>query len=201
MNIKYAIILLLLGYYQSDGQNIEAACEAEQFFRTQLDCDPSLRGLKCVELDVRHSLDKEGKEFTYAWNFGDGNTKTGYLSEYCYKNYGSYIISLDLIDPKTSLVVRNELTTSVRLLPPIDFGTDTLTERAFNFRYNPELMPGIVVEKVFWKIEDSFSCGETTYHSFEKEGLHILQVGVLGKQDGSDFSGCTLMGVFINIKK
>ena len=180
----------------SNGQ--ASTCNASQFFANNIGCSATGRGLKCIELDISHSIDKEGKEFVYAWNFGDGAVKRGPLSEYCYEKFGSYRITLDLLDPKTNLVIRNELATTVNLLPLVEYRTDTLREMSATFGYDKALMAGIEVEKIFWKIENEFYCGETARHSFTTAGLHILEIGVVGKDPLKDsFSGCTLMAVFI----
>jgi hypothetical protein len=127
----------------------EPPCHAEKFFQQHQGCDPSLRGGKCIQLDISHSLDKDGKEFVYAWNFGDGVTQKGYLTEYCYERFGTYQITLDLLDPVTNLVIKNELSTEITLLPPIEYKTDTLKGPSPFIRFDPGLMPGIKVKEIF----------------------------------------------------
>lgn len=180
----------------ANGQSLP--CDASNFFASNIGCSAEGRGQKCIQLDITHSVDKEGKEFVYAWNFGDGTIKRGALSEYCYEKFGSYQVTLDLLDPKTEVVIRNELATTVNLLPAIEYHTDTLKDMTANFSYDKSLMTGIVVSKVFWRIEGKFYCGKTARHSFATAGLHILEIGVIGLDSkGESFSGCTLMGVYI----
>ncbi|MCE2994694.1 MAG: PKD domain-containing protein [Cyclobacteriaceae bacterium] len=179
----------------------EPPCHAEKFFQQHQGCDPSLRGGKCIQLDISHSLDKDGKEFVYAWNFGDGVTKQGYLTEYCYEHFGTYQITLDLLDPVTNLVIKNELSTEITLLPPIEYKTDTLKGPSPFIRFDPGLMPGIKVKEIFWKIEDQYFCGEMIRISSLKEGAHVVEVGVNGVNASNEvFTGCTLIGIFIQPK-
>jgi hypothetical protein len=184
---------------KANGQS--TTCEANYFFANNIGCSAEGRGQKCIRLDITHSIDKEGKEFVYAWNFGDGTIQRGALSEYCYEKFGSYRVTLDLLDPKTEVVIRNELATTVNLLPKIEYHTDTLSEMTANFAYDKSLMAGIAVKKVFWKIEDRFYCGKTARHLFNSVGLHVLEIGVIGSDaKGDSFSGCTLMAVYIKPK-
>lgn len=176
----------------------EISCAAVSYFQQHPECGSEGRGAKCIQLDITHSLDKEGKPFVFAWNFGDGTTKEGPLTEYCYAQYGTYQITMDLIDPVTKQVIHNELTTQVTLLPPVDFAIDTLRETSAVFKYDPELLPGIAVEKVYWKVENGHYCGETMRHAFAKPGLHIIEIAAVGKTaEKMSFNGCTLRGVFI----
>ena len=198
-SIILAIILISLTWIKVIGQS--TTCEAPNFFANNIGCTAEGRGQKCIQLDITHSIDKEGKEFVYAWNFGDGTIQRGALSEYCYAKFGSYQVTLDLLDPKTEVVIRNELTTSINLLPKIEYQTDTLNDLTANFAYEKSLLAGIAVKKVFWKIEDKFYCGETARHSFSSTGLHVLEIGVIGSDvNGASFSGCTLMAVYIKPK-
>lgn len=200
--MKNRIILLIvcLGI-MSEIYGQSASCDAARFFASNIGCSAEGRGQKCLQLDITHSIDEEGKEFVYAWNFGDGTIQRGPLSEYCYQKFGSYQVTLDLLDPKTEVVIRNELTTTVNLLPRIEYHTDTLKEMIANFAYDKSLMTGITVDKVFWKIEGNFYCGKTARHSFATTGLHVLEIGVVGfDTKGDSFSGCTLMAVYFKTK-
>jgi PKD domain len=200
--MRYPIVLLFayIGFvFAVNGQS--APCEAAHFFTSNVGCLAEGRGQKCIQLDITHSIDKEGKEFVYAWNFGDGTIQRGPLSEYCYEKFGSYQVTLDLLDPKTEVVIRNELATTINLLPKVEYHTDTLKDMTANFAYDKSLMAGITVGKVFWRIEDKFYCGKTARHSFATAGLHILEIGVVGLDaKGESFLGCTLMAVYIKPK-
>lgn len=200
MTYRVLVFVACIGFAsRANGQS--APCDASHFFSTNLGCSAAGRGQKCIELDITHSIDKEGKDFVYAWNFGDGTIKRGALSEYCYEKYGSYRVTLDLLDPKTEIVIKNELSTTVNLLPKIEYQTDTLTSLSANFAYDRKMMFGISVEKVFWKIGDQFYCGETAKHAFASPGLHVIEIGVIGKDaDKENFLGCTLMAVYIKTK-
>lgn len=193
------LFFLSLGVLDLLGQGVN--CESQVFFEKNTACSSDLRGFKCIELDISHTVDKEGKEFIYAWNFGDGTVKNGYLTEYCYENFGTYTISLDLVDPKTKMVIRNELTRVVTLLPPVDYLTDSVKQLNVAFQYDRSMIPGVLVEKVFWKVENTYHCGNSTSHTFINRGFHLIEVGVVGTQDGKNVSGCTLMGIFIGKEK
>jgi len=199
--MKAYLLAFLMALAMAPAQAQSAECEAQHFFEKNPGCGAGVRGFKCIELDVRHSVDENGKEFIYAWNFGDGAIQNGYLTEYCYKNYGTYTISLDLLDPKTKLVVRNELTKTVTLLPPIEYQIDSVQQLNVNFQYDSALLPSIHVKNVYWNFDAHYACGKSTSHTFADRGFHLVAIGVTGTQEGNAVSGCTLMGVFIRKEK
>jgi hypothetical protein len=176
-------------------------CGARQYFLNHPECGMEGRGARCIELDISHSVDKEGKPFIYEWNFGDGKVLSGPLTEYCYEQYGTYQITMDLLDPQTRMIIRNELSTKITLLPPVEFVTDTLQQMTAVFKYDPELLPGIAVDKIYWKIENEYYCGEQARHTFGQSGFHLIEIGVLGKtSDKMFFNGCTFRGAFVTSK-
>lgn len=196
MKIKVSLLLFIGMATSTFAQEVN--CSASQFFEMNQGCLGSNRGSKCLQLDISHSLDKEGKEFVYLWNFGDGHTQEGLLTEYCFAEYGSYFITLDLIDAKTRMVIRNELSTNVTLWPPVNYQVDTLTQTVARFEYNKNEFPGFTAREVYWKIEDEFYCGPAVRHTFRSEGFHLIEIGMVGNsEEGQNQTGCTLMGVFI----
>src|SRR5688500_16525438 len=86
--------------------------DAINFFGNLADCAESLGGWKCLELDLTTEAAVENdstKVYEYSWNFGDGNRMPGTKIEHCYDEFGSYQVTMDLIDDETSTVIRNEL--------------------------------------------------------------------------------------------
>lgn len=200
MKVSFVSFLILF-WICAPSYGQETICRANDFFDSNQGCLGSNRGSKCLQLDISHSLDKEGKEFVYSWNFGDGNTQEGLLTEYCFENYGSYFITLDLIDAKTKMVIRNELSTSVTLWPPVKYQVDTLDQEIANFEYNKAEFPGFTAKEIYWKIEGEFYCGPSIRHVFDKEGFHLIEIGMIGDtNERQNQTGCTLMGVFIKPK-
>ncbi|MEQ9413361.1 MAG: PKD domain-containing protein [Cyclobacteriaceae bacterium] len=198
MKIKVVLFFILGGIVTHPSYAQDASCTAEQFFETNQGCLGTNRGSKCLQLDVSHSLDKQGKEFVYSWNFGDGNSQEGLLTEYCFAEYGSYFITLDLVDAKTKMVIRNELSTTVTLWPSVNYQVDTLIQHIANFEYNNDEFPGFTARDIYWRIEDEFYCGPTVRHTFKKDGFHLIEIGMVGdSEERQNQTGCTLMGVFI----
>src|SRR5687768_15139610 len=97
MRFIFTIALLLVlhtGWCQDNPEAIE-------FFSNMGDCAGSLGGWKCLELDLSSETVVENdssKKYNYSWNFGDGTRKEGNKTEHCYADFGSYQVSMDLID-------------------------------------------------------------------------------------------------------
>ena len=93
---------------------------AEELFRGMTECASTIGGWRCLELDLSAELTEENdttKSYQYSWNFGDGHRQPGHKIEHCYEDFGSYQISMDLIDTEADVVIRNELSATLDLSP------------------------------------------------------------------------------------
>src|SRR3989337_108217 len=86
------------------------------------------------------------KVYLYSWSLGDGNRKQGNKIEHCYDQFGSYQVTMDLIDAETNAVIRNELSSTVDLYPEIQPAIITRSDNLppssieFSCQYNhPEM--------------------------------------------------------------
>ena len=53
---------------------------------------------ECYNFKGSASADPDGEIVSYVWNLGDGNEKVGPEIEYCYKESGSYTVTLTVTD-------------------------------------------------------------------------------------------------------
>ena len=159
--------------------------DARNFFGGLSDCAASLGGWKCLELDLSSEAAVENdstKVYEYSWNFGDGNRLPGTRIEHCYEQFGSYQVTLDLLDKETNTVIRNELSATVYLYPEIFPTISTRTDdlppsfMEFTCRYNDadQFDP----DRVYWRIDGNYYEGRSIVHAFPVAGVFLVEMGV-----------------------
>jgi hypothetical protein len=158
---------------------------AFEFFAEKQDCASSLGGWKCLELDLSFELAGESdstKQYEYSWSFGDGKRFQGKKVEHCYEAFGSYQVTMDLLDMETNTVIRNELLSVVYLYPEIHPSINVSTEGqpptffAFSFNYNEK--DNFSPDRVFWRIDGQYYEGNAIVHSFPVAGSYLVEMGV-----------------------
>lgn len=158
---------------------------AHEFFDGLADCAASLGGWKCLELDLSSEVVEEKdstKFYEYSWDFGDGRRQQGPRIEHCYEEFGSYQVTMDLLDTETNTVIRNELSATVHLYPEIFPAINVIAEDQapgfLRFSYNDKDDETFVPDRVFWKVDGSFYEGNSIAHSFPVAGTYLVEMGV-----------------------
>ena len=181
--MRYALAILLT---LSGGRAFaQESIASREFFNDLRECGASLGGWKCLELDLSSEASVENdstKVYEYSWNFGDGNRKQGSKIEHCYDEFGSYQVTMDLIDTETNTVIRNELSSTVELYPEIFPVISTRTENLsrgfmeFSCSYNDtdQFEP----DRVYWRIDGAYYEGKTILHSFPIAGVYLVEMGL-----------------------
>ncbi|MEO5599918.1 MAG: hypothetical protein ABIR06_03220 [Cyclobacteriaceae bacterium] len=181
MSLRWKILFLFISQV-AIAQKSPASLE---FFNTVSDCATSLGGWKCLELDLssESSIENDSTNgYLYSWSLGDGSRKPGDKVEHCYEAFGSYQISMDLIDAETNTVIRNELSATVDLYPEIQLSIQKRSEDLppsfleFSCHYNhPELFEP---DHVYWRIDGKYYEGKKVVHAFHTAGVYVVEMGI-----------------------
>src|SRR5687768_4888342 len=158
---------------------------AREFFDSLRDCAASLGGWKCLELDLTSELVEEKdstKLYEYSWDFGDRQRVQGTRIEHCYEEFGTYQVTMDLLDLESNTVIRNELSATVHLYPEIYPTINIHTENqapsfiGFSSAYNES--DKFVPDRVYWRIDGSFYEGNSIVHPFPVAGVYLVEMAV-----------------------
>jgi len=68
-----------------------------------------------VTLDITESVDRNGAELTYSWDFGDGGKAEGTEVSHLYTKPGDYTIVMNATDRETGMVYYNEILEEVSI--------------------------------------------------------------------------------------
>lgn len=175
-------ILLVVTGFAAVAQHDEGS---RAFFNGSTDCAASLGGWKCLALDLSSEADGENdstKVYVYSWSFGDGTRLHGKSIEHCYEQFGSYQVTMDLVDHETNTVIRNELSATVDLYPEIypaiTVTTENLPPTYMEFRAsanNDDFEP----DQVFWQIDGAYYAGPSIVHAFPAAGVYPVRMAVV----------------------
>lgn len=163
----------------------QQSAASKDFFHGLADCSTSLGGWKCLVLDLTSEASVENdstKVYAYSWNFGDGTRKEGSRIEHCYDEFGSYQVTMDLIDSETNTVIRNELSSTVELYPEVRPVISSTTEHLppgfmqFSCSYNDGVQ--FQPDRVYWRIDGSYYEGSAIVHSFPVAGVFLVEMGL-----------------------
>ncbi len=181
MPLRWTILFLFI----SQGAIAQKSPASLEFFNSVSDCATSLGGWKCLELDLssESSIENDStKDYIYSWSLGDGSRKPGDKVEHCYEEFGSYQISMDLIDAETNTVIRNELSSTVDLYPEIQFSIQTRKEGLppsfleFSCHYNHSEL--LEPDHVYWRIDGKYYEGKKVVHPFHASGVYVIEMGI-----------------------
>jgi hypothetical protein len=129
--------------------------------------------------------------FKVEWDLGDGTKIRGVEVEHCYKEFGEYEISLNVIDAITGKFQYKEATflldvkrveQVVITAPETCFVNDEITLDG-----NLTNLPGIEIEGYYWDFGDgNKTMGNSQVHKFERPGLYRVTLGITSKPDARD---------------
>lgn len=163
-------------------------CNAAYYFE-QIACSEEVN--KCVMLTAK--VDPAGKKMDYIWNMGDGKIERGAVVEHCYTDPGGYSISLDLLNEKDGIYIKNEITKSIVIAPlPVIIVDETIyAGQAAKFKYRYDLPKGVIINQVFWSFGDgNYFCGTDGLQTFKGQGQFDVRVILRGTFQGEEVVTC-----------
>jgi len=192
MQIKVFILVIVFSYIKITNLKAQEECDAKKVFEiTQ--CSDIVIGPKCITLNV--IPDTQGIHFNYEWVMGDGAVKKGEKIEHCYDHFGTYVVSLNLIDPSNNNVIFNEVAKQVTLdsslVPFIEIiSKEVVTGIPIAFKYGMDIPSNYEIAKAYWDFgDDEYSCDAKPVHVFNKPNTEV-KLMLIGKTDVDGFEVC-----------
>lgn len=148
-----------------------------------------------VKFDGSRSLDSDGQIVTYDWDFGDGSTGTGAITEHIYRNTGTYTVSLKVTDNTGTL--NNSSLDAIQVVinkkPIADAGPDVISIPGENivFDGSRSFDSDGEVTKYDWNFGDgSLLSGKKVQHIYQNPGKYSVTLKVTdntGQESAIDF--------------
>jgi hypothetical protein len=137
----------------------------------------------CYNLTEESTLDSDSlKGYYYEWNFGDGSKQKGLTVRHCFKEPGSYLINLSIIDSVTRAVFMSQATFDLKVDSIIQlklFSLDTvLLNKKFNVSADWTYLPDNKINGYYYEIDGKRMRGRSHDISFSEKGKHKALLGV-----------------------
>lgn len=144
-----------------------------------------------------------GTIVSYGWDYGDGNTGTGAVSNHSYATYGTYYVTLTVTDSEQ---LTNTLTKPIRIIvyPTANF-THTPVYPAINMPilFNASLSkdPDGSIVSYYWNFGDGSNATQNTpliTHTYTVANVYIVTL-VVTEDDGLTANATTSMPVYTSV--
>jgi len=133
-----------------------------------------------VVFDGTYSLDPDGSITDFIWQFGDGDVGFGAQVTHVYENYGTFVVSLTVID---DYGMSDETTTTIKVvsMPTAEFQYSPLMPIAGQvanfYAWGSSDQSGIV--EYLWSFGDgTFASGWQATHTFAAAGSYVVTLTV-----------------------
>lgn len=117
----------------------------------------------------------------YSWDFGDGTSGNGLISEHCYQDFGVYTAQLNIFDTLTNLLYAQVSQTEIEItnpkMPFIETNGKQEIQSPISFRLNKTYYPEANIENAQWNFGDGSSgSGETLTKAWFTPGEYEVTV-------------------------
>ena len=126
--------------------------------------------------------------FKFRWNFGDGETGEGPVTEHCYRNPGNYLVKLDIINLLTGEVEVNEKTYDLevnRIEQAYISGPDKCFEgENIVFDADSTYLPDWSINQYYWNFGDeTIAIGTKVDKVYQRPGNYNIQLIITASPD------------------
>ncbi|NNE55997.1 MAG: OmpA family protein, partial [Flavobacteriales bacterium] len=171
------------GYFSSDRDGNDNIFKFFFEYPKFEDCEESAKPIFCYHLEESEIQQVDTLPFTYYWDFGDGERADGLIADHCWPGFGSYDVSLNVVDTITGLVYAqvSEATLSIeKINRPYITSMDTvkINEDVVMNAYETD-MDWYAIEEYYWTVgDDDRLRGEEIIYQFAVPGTYRIQLGV-----------------------
>lgn len=142
-----------------------------------------------VSVDASGSYDPDGFITTYDWDWGDGATDTGITASHTYASYGTYLITLTVVD---DLGATDTVSESVWFnAPPVASFTVSVDKMTVSVDASGSTDDGLIVSYAWDWGDGTTGTGVTATHTYSAYGTYTITLTVTddgGKTDSASES-------------
>lgn len=161
----------------------------------------------CYLFEETNIIPNDSTPMIFEWELGDGKTASGLSTEYCYADYGSYHVALNVYDSNTKVRFArvSEVDIHIEKSPfPYITSSDTLAPNEITeFSAEGTDMEGTEVDEYFWQFGDGTrGKGFKAGHGYSKPGYYTVQLGtMLRTNDGESQKKCATKVIAVGTRE
>ncbi len=154
-------------------------------------CTPYKRSTYCYTFFEEATIvTQDTLGMIYEWDFGDGIKKRGIEVKHCFAHTGNYSVQLNIIEKESGNLFYNELSYDFTVEEPphlfIDCPDTLFVSKQFNIDIKKSIIQNHTIKKTYWFFGDGkFYEGDSSAHTYQKEGIYNLKLGVLAMNDST----------------
>ncbi|MBX7051533.1 MAG: OmpA family protein [Flavobacteriales bacterium] len=156
-----------------------------KFYNNMNECQENYEANFCYHLFDTELTKLDSLPIQYEWDLGDGTIVRSSSINHCYKSYGHYHVTLNVVDTVTKMVFKRVSETDIEILQadrPYIHCHDSVPQHAFfEGRVDFTAFNAFPVKHIKWELEDGTTYhGESFKHQFLTSGLHQIKCAVTG---------------------
>ncbi len=152
------------------------------------ECPDQVNETFCYEFNETGSMDLDTTSLKYEWDFGDGIKERNITAEHCYKDIGTYMVSLNVIDTLTGETYYNEAA-YVLEVEPIEQSYITAPDTSYVnekiiFSSSESFIESFTPVDYFWDFGDgNIDIGTEIDYTYSKPGKYYIRLGITSGED------------------
>ena len=179
---------LQTGYFSSNRGNEDDIYKFTSTIIRKAACDTLEENNYCYRFFEENAVKYDTVPFRYEWKFGDGDMATGAVVEHCFKNPGTYTVSLDVVNLVTKEVNYNEKTETVVVTeieqPYISVSDKVDANKNISLSADSTNLPGWKISRYYWNFGDeTIAVGKNVTKNYEKPGTYNIQLIVTAEPE------------------
>lgn len=127
----------------------------------KVDYPSGLQNQNCVVLDLTESVSYGKENLKYEWDFGDGSTGAGIVTEHCYEARGTYLAVLKVTDTLSTASFPDEIEVEVNISPEVLVSIDAQkAEEGYSLKGEFSAPEDVKLIGFYWDVDGEYYIGE-----------------------------------------
>jgi outer membrane protein OmpA-like peptidoglycan-associated protein len=166
-------------------------------------CSEQKEARLCFRFEDDLSIDIDPLSLQFVWEYGDGKTAAGYVTDHCYSKPGKYPVKQNIVERKTGNVVFSKLAYDLDLerksVAYINLADEPY--KGVETSLTGEISPAFEVLSYQWEFGDGSSLsGKSVKHTYKSNGIYDVKLGIVAKEKstGSNKKYCVIRKIKID---
>jgi len=179
------------GYYSSDRAGNTDIFAVHATFPSFTDCKPQQENDYCFVFYEPNNNEVDTTAFAYEWDLGDGTRIRNLEAEHCFKEPGTYLVQLNVVDKLTKEVYFSQASHSFLVedieQPFIASPDSVRAGEELTLHGRDTYLKDFTIGGYYWDFNDGTRAdGLETRHSFVFPGIYEIRLGIASETSGKD---------------